>query len=448
MYVDTYVNGRKILKSDSLQRDIFNGSVRNQVEINAMEEYMSPRSYQYLDKNRFVDYNTEVVSVLRTRGLVHSEKWIYEFTINNEYEDQTDIIANEGIYIHDKDMARKTNLRNIRVYINVPDDDYHRRVNPSIYNIYYDEDYGHYRIRINNLHLPEGTDIVLVDNGMTNNVIVYDKLYLSDQVVDSVPIVNIDDEGKLYTELDKRTEDVEVIVDGYTLIPWRDYTVINTDSKDIPSLVAFRNVIDKHSRIEIVLHEDDSVDTYYIPYPNIGTSNQFSLSDDRRIFVERHFEVFVNNERIPLRHVEINSHRTITINGYNKPLRNVMIRFDLRTHPHVDRILSSYKYQIIDMNDNNHLDNFKLPEKSKFDEITDSLQSSSISKIMLYDLLKEKIHNDENVVFNCNWNNLLWDVELSADEIYNRYIKGNIILNMNTSLKNFIKNVDIKNPEL
>src|SRR5699024_9150538 len=120
----------------------------------------------------------------------------------------------------------------------------------------------------------------------------------------------------------------------------------------------------------------------------------------------------------------------------------------LRTHPHVDRILSSYKYQIIDMNDNNHLDNFKLPEKSKFDEITDSLQSSSISKIMLYDLLKEKIHNDENVVFNCNWNNLLWDVELSADEIYNRYIKGNIILNMNTSLKNFIKNVDIKNPEL
>src|SRR5699024_4575970 len=359
LYIDSYINGLKVFKKDSLQRDIFTGSVKNYIEVNSLEKYMGSSSFSRLENNGFIDSNTNIINVLKARSLAESERFIHSFKISNFLENQTDIISTSGVYIHSKDI-RNVDIRSIRVFINVPEDSYYRRINPTIYNIFYDDTYGHYRIRINGINIPEGTEIVLANNGLTNNKILYDKLFFSDGIVDSLPIVDSDDEGHIITETYKCPEDVEVVVEGLTLIPNRDYTVVNSRSLDTPSMIAFRNVIPNDKEIEVSLFEDNSTFTHYIPYPNERTYNRFSMENDLNPFIKGHFEVFVNNKRIPMHHVRIVNHRTIEINNYNDDLVNIMVRFNTRSHYHVDEIITNYKYNIMDMNDESWIDYYRV----------------------------------------------------------------------------------------
>ena len=453
LYSDIYVNGKKIFKSDSLQRDLFNGSLRNYIEKNAVERFMTPSSFRNLINNNRIDSNTSIISVLKRRNLASSEKFIHRVTINNEYEDQSNLIATTGLFVRSEDL-KNIDIRNLRVYINLVGDEYHRRLNPYMYNLYYDENYELYKLTINGFNLEEGTEVVISHNGLTNGNIVYDKLNYNSEIVDSLPIIEIDEYGDLITEVDKSVHDVEVVVDGLTLIPNYDYIVINPKSVNIPSLIAFRNIIPNDSKVEITLFEDNSTHTVYIPFSNEDSIRRFSITDDIGIFIDKHFEVFADNHRVSKENIKIINHRTIEIlPGYNGVLANVMIRFNSRNYVNTNQIIATHKYDIIDMNDESYYNTYQEKIESSFDILTDNKASNSISKIMLYDELNSMRHEDstgseETFIINANNTDLQWNIPLSSDEIYNNYIKENIVLDMNTSRKNYRDDNEIINPEI
>lgn len=283
---DVYFNGYKVFKNDILQKDNFDGSINVYVNHLALKPYMHPLAYEYMIKNKKLTANDTIIVSNKSKSLYESEKLLFKHVIDNTYENQTSLLPTKGILLPNTRLSG-LKIQNIRVYVKVfkEDNSYYHRLNPKNFNLWIDEEYKLLRVAIYGMQVPEGSELMVMDNGYTNNMIQYNNLNYIKSDIDCLPIVEIGPSGELLTELDRRTEDTEVIVDGLTLIPNRDYYVMNTPNDlEIPSLVVFRNTIPNTAKVEISLFNDNSMDTYYFKEPAIGTGDVFVIPDDKRLF--------------------------------------------------------------------------------------------------------------------------------------------------------------------
>lgn len=292
---DVYFDGLKIFKNDILQKDNFDGSVNVYLNHLAMKKYMNDKNYEYTIHDRKLSKHDNFIISNKSRSLYQTEKLMVKHTVTNDYENQTSLLPTKGILLSNT-RVNQFKIQNIRVYVKVYNttengNEYYHRLNPRNFNLWIDKEYNMLRVAVYGIQIPEGSTLMIMDNGLTNNVILYDKLNYIKRDIDSLPIVEVGPQGELLTELSRRTEDVEVIVDGLTLIPGRDFHVMNTpNDPDIPSLVAFRNVIPNTSKVEITLLNENSSDVYYFKRPAVDTTNVFVLPDDKRIFTNNIYQ--------------------------------------------------------------------------------------------------------------------------------------------------------------
>ncbi|QQM14733.1 hypothetical protein CPT_MarsHill_199 [Staphylococcus phage MarsHill] len=292
---DVYFNGLKLFKNDLLQKDNFDGSVNVYLNHLAMKKYMNDKNYEYTIHDRKLSKHDNFIISNKSRSLYQTEKLMFKHTVNNDYENQTSLLPTKGILLPNT-RVNQFKIQNIRVYVKVYNtnengNEYYHRLNPRNFNLWIDKEYNMLRVAVYGIQIPEGSTLMIMDNGLTNNVILYDKLNYIKRDIDSLPIVEVGPQGELLTELSRRTEDVEVIVDGLTLIPGRDFHVMNTpNDTDIPSLVAFRNVIPNTAKVEITLLNENSSDVYYFKRPAVDTTNVFVLPDDKRIFTNNIYQ--------------------------------------------------------------------------------------------------------------------------------------------------------------
>ncbi|WPH64261.1 hypothetical protein [Staphylococcus phage vB_StaM_PB50] len=292
---DVYFDGLKIFKNDILQKDNFDGSVNVYLNHLAMKKYMNDKNYEYTIHDRKLSRHDNFIISNKSRSLYQTEKLMVKHTVTNDYENQTSLLPTKGILLPNT-RVNQFKIQNIRVYVKVYNasengNEYYHRLNPRNFNLWIDKEYNMLRVAVYGIQIPEGSTLMIMDNGLTNNVILYDKLNYIKRDIDSLPIVEVGPKGELLTELSRRTEDVEVIVDGLTLIPGRDFHVMNTpNDPDIPSLVAFRNVIPNTSKVEITLLNENSSDVYYFKRPAVDTTNVFVLPDDKRIFTNNIYQ--------------------------------------------------------------------------------------------------------------------------------------------------------------
>ncbi|QPI17177.1 tail protein [Staphylococcus phage vB_StaM_SA1] len=292
---DVYFNGLKLFKNDLLQKDNFDGSVNVYLNHLAMKKYMNPKNYEYTIQDRKLSKTDSFIISNKSRSLYQTEKLMIKHTVTNDYENQTSLLPTKGILLPNT-RVNQFKIQNIRVYVKVYNtsengNEYYHRLNPRNFNLWIDKEYNMLRVAVYGIQIPEGSTLMIMDNGLTNNVILYDKLNYIKRDIDSLPIVEVGPQGELLTELSRRTEDVEVIVDGLTLIPGRDFHVMNTpNDPDIPSLVAFRNVIPNTAKVEIALLNENSSDVYYFKRPAVDTTNVFVLPDDKRIFTNNIYQ--------------------------------------------------------------------------------------------------------------------------------------------------------------
>lgn len=445
---DVYFNGYKLFKFDTLQKDNFDGSVSLYVNHNSLRKFINENEYHKIIKNKNSLDNDFIISN-KSRSLYETEKLMFSHKVSNQFENQTSLLPTKGILLPNS-RVKNFKIQNIRVYVKInsnseeENNKYYHRLNPRNYNLWIDKEYEMLRIAIFGLQIPEGSTIMVMDNGLTNNVILYDKLNYIKHDIDSLPIVEVGPNGELLTELDRRTEDVEVIVDGLTLVPNVDFFVMNTpQDPDIPSLVAFRNVIPNNSKVEITLLNSNSSNSYYFSEPAIGTENVFVLPDDNRVFTYYYdendkklynFEIFSNNLKIPNDLITIENSKAISIDLPKEKLVNVMIRFNFSHNEVLQQILNDYKYKNIDVNENRYHD-YSVKYKNKFDLLTKNKQAKTIGNLIVL----QYINSGKNIL-DCNNDNLDIDVNLNTDIIENTYIKKNINLDMNRT--NLIKNID------
>ncbi|BDE75677.1 hypothetical protein [Staphylococcus phage S6] len=292
---DVYFDGLKIFKNDILQKDNFDGSVNVYLNHLAMKKYMNDKNYEYTIHDRKLSKHDNFIISNKSRSLYQTEKLMVKHTVTNDYENQTSLLPTKGILLPNT-RVNQFKIQNIRVYVKVYNtsengNEYYHRLNPRNFNLWIDKEYNMLRVAVYGIQIPEGSTLMIMDNGLTNNVILYDKLNYIKRDIDSLPIVEVGPNGELLTELSRRTEDVEVIVDGLTLIPGRDFHVMNTpNDPDIPSLVAFRNVIPNTAKVEITLLNENSSDVYYFKRPAVDTTNVFVLPDDKRIFTNNIYQ--------------------------------------------------------------------------------------------------------------------------------------------------------------
>lgn len=292
---DVYFDGYKVFKNDLLQKDNFDGSINLYLKHYALKSYTSKAAYNYMIDNSQLTKADKIIISNKSRSLYETEKLLIKHKVSNTYENQTTLLPSKGILLPNT-RVKQFKIQNIRIYVkifkpNSEDNKYYHRLNPRNYNLWIDKEYEMLRVSIFGIQIPEGSEIMIMDNGLTNNVILYDKLNYIQRDIDSLPIVEIAPDGELLTELERRTEDTEVIVNGLTLIPNRDFFVINTpNDPEIPSMVAFRNIIPNNAKVEITLLNNNSSDVYYFKYPAVGTDNVFVLPDDKRIFTNNIYQ--------------------------------------------------------------------------------------------------------------------------------------------------------------
>lgn len=262
--------------------------------------------------------------------------------------------------------------------------------------------------------------------------------------IDSLPLVNEDNNGNMLVDTITDPNDLDINLNGMTLYPNVDYSLYipTVDSPSlIPSLIVFRNTIpqDKIDNIEITRKNKGENHSFFWNSPAVGTTNIFSMDDDRLLFIEGTFSVYVNNYKISTDKVTILNTKSIKITGAGN-LKNVMVRFSYPSHTNLQLILDYYKYQHMDQNDEYYHLNTSNAIADSFDDLTGySINSLDSKKLILINKLLDK--NREEINANVSLNEM-WDTVIDGRPFNEKYLNQSYEFNMNESKTDNDSDVD------
>ena len=451
LVMDIYINGYRLPRTNSQQQyNLETGALRVDYPVRDLQKILTNQQLNDLfDKNvSDAACGVTMIAVVRRKSLISTELLLCSYTVSDTYQNDIEALQGNGIYIPFKTNHNNLTQAQLRLFIRNKGDNLISRYNPSNYTLTLDLKNKQILVQLlGTTNLGIGSELIIVDSGYLTNTVKYVNTNTTYRM-DSLPLVYFDSDNNIYNGLTARAEDLDVMVNGLTLIPMKDYTVIEPTLINTPTMLIFKNYIPVGSTVEVNYLPENCQRVVTWSKPAVGTTNKFSLDDERNVFVKGTFETFVNNLKIDEAKVQVLNNRTIAINVANP--RNVMVRFSNKPHSNLKLIEDACKFNTIDINDNNYHSSIGDSEISLFD--TTSLgRSTDIGKVALYDLLEAERNNhqqNEPIILDCNESStLLTDIYLDSKYIENQYLTRDLIIDANeVSLPN--QKPDIINPNI
>lgn len=428
LVMDIYVNGLKLPRSSSIQQyTLEGGALRVDYPVRDLQAFLTQQQMQFLFDKTVSDEASgiTILVTVRRKGLVDGELLLGSYVVGDTYQNDIEHLQGNGIYI--PFTTKRTNLSQaeLRLFIRNKSEDLIRRFNPSNYELTLNLANKQILIRLlGTTNLDIGSELIIVDSGYLTHTIKYVNIN-SAYRMDSLPLVTFDSKNNMYDGLASRAEDLDVTVDGLTLVPGRDYNVLTPKLASTPTMLTFRNYIPVGSVVEVNYLHENAQRIFYWATPAVGTTNVFSLDDERYIFVKGTFETFVNNKKVDEAKVTILNNRSIQINVPDPA--NVMVRFSTRPHSNLKLIQDSYKFSTINILDNNYHSAFTPGSPSTYDKKSLGI-STDIGKVNLLEL----INTNQEFILDCNKEGkLMTDVYLDSRYINNQYITADLVVDAN-----------------
>ena len=451
LIMDIYINGYRLPRTNSQQQyNLETGALRVDYPVRDLQKILTNQQLNDLFNKNVSDAacGVTMIAVVRRKSLISTELLLCSYTVSDTYQNDIEALQGNGIYIPFKTNHNNLTQAQLRLFIRNKGDNLISRYNPSNYTLTLDLKNKQILVQLlGTTNLGIGSELIIVDSGYLTNTVKYVNTNTTYRM-DSLPLVYFDSDNNIYNGLTAKAEDLDVMVNGLTLIPDKDYTVIEPTLINTPTMLIFKNYIPVGSTVEVNYLPENCQRVVTWSKPAVGTTNKFSLDDERNVFVKGTFETFVNNLKIDEGKVQVLNNRTIAINVANP--RNVMVRFSNKPHSNLKLIEDACKFNTIDINDNNYHSSIGDSELSLFD--TTSLgRSTDIGKVALYDLLEAERNNhqqNEPIILDCNESsNLLTDIYLDSKYIENQYLTRDLIIDANeVSLPN--QKPDIINPNI
>ena len=451
LIMDIYINGYRLPRTNSQQQyNLETGALRVDYPVRDLQKILTSKQINDLFDKNISDAacGVTMIAVVRRKSLISTELLLCSYTVSDTYQNDIEALQGNGIYIPFKTNHNNLTQAQLRLFIRNKGDNLISRYNPSNYTLTLDLKNKQILVQLlGTTNLGIGSELIIVDSGYLTNTVKYVNTNTTYRM-DSLPLVYFDSDNNIYNGLTAKAEDLDVMVNGLTLIPMKDYTVIEPTLINTPTMLIFKNYIPVGSTVEVNYLPENCQRVVTWSKPAVGTTNKFSLDDERNVFVKGTFETFVNNLKIDEAKVQVLNNRTIAINVANP--RNVMVRFSNKPHSNLKLIEDSCKFNTIDINDNNYHSGIGDSELSLFD--TTSLgRSTDIGKVALYDLLEDERNNhqqNEPIILDCNESStLLTDIYLDSKYIENQYLTRDLIIDANeVSLPN--QKPDIINPNI
>ena len=451
LVMDIYINGYRLPRTNSQQQyNLETGALRVDYPVRDLQKILTNQQLNDLFNKNVSDAacGVTMIAVVRRKSLISTELLLCSYTVSDTYQNDIEALQGNGIYIPFKTNHNNLTQAQLRLFIRNKGDNLISRYNPSNYTLTLDLKNKQILVQLlGTTNLGIGSELIIVDSGYLTNTVKYVNTNTTYRM-DSLPLVYFDSDNNIYNGLTARAEDLDVMVNGLTLIPMKDYTVIEPTLINTPTMLIFKNYIPVGSTVEVNYLPENCQRVVTWSKPAVGTTNKFSLDDERNVFVKGTFETFVNNLKIDEGKVQVLNNRTIAINVANP--RNVMVRFSNKPHSNLKLIEDTCKFKTIDINDNNYHSSIGDSELSLFD--TTSLgRSTDIGKVALYDLLEAERNNhqqNEPIILDCNESStLLTDIYLDSKYIENQYLTRDLIIDANeVSLPN--QKPDIINPNI
>lgn len=451
LVMDIYINGYRLPRSNSQQQyNLETGALRVDYPVRDLQKILTSKQINDLFDKNISDAacGVTMIAVVRRKSLISTELLLCSYTVSDTYQNDIEALQGNGIYIPFKTTHTNLTQAELRLFIRNKGDNLISRYNPSNYTLTLDLKHKQILVQLlGTTNLGIGSELIIVNSGYLTNTVKYINTNTTYRM-DSLPLVYFDSDNNIYNGLTAKAEDLDVMVNGLTLIPDKDYTVIEPTLVNTPTMLIFRNYLEVGSTIEVNYLPENCQRVVTWSKPAVGTTNKFSLDDERNVFVKGTFETFVNNLKIDEAKVQVLNNRTIAINVENP--RNVMVRFSNKPHSNLKLIEDNCKFTTIDINDNNYHTGIGDSELSLYD--TTSLgRSTDIGKVVLYDLLEAERDNhqqNEPIILDCNESSkLLTDIYLDSRYIENQYLTRDLIIDANeVNLPN--RKPDITNPNI
>ena len=451
LIMDIYINGYRLPRTNSQQQyNLETGALRVDYPVRDLQKILTNQQLNDLFNKNVSDAacGVTMIAVVRRKSLISTELLLCSYTVSDTYQNDIEALQGNGIYIPFKTNHNNLTQAQLRLFIRNKGDNLISRYNPSNYTLTLDLKNKQILVQLlGTTNLGIGSELIIVDSGYLTNTVKYVNTNTTYRM-DSLPLVYFDSDNNIYNGLTAKAEDLDVMVNGLTLIPMKDYTVIEPTLINTPTMLIFKNYIPVGSTVEVNYLPENCQRVVTWSKPAVGTTNKFSLDDERNVFVKGTFETFVNNLKIDEAKVQVLNNRTIAINVANP--RNVMVRFSNKPHSNLKLIEDACKFNTIDINDNNYHSSIGDSELSLFD-ITSLGRSTDIGKVALYDLLEAERNNhqqNEPIILDCNESStLLTDIYLDSKYIENQYLTRDLIIDANeVSLPN--QKPDIINPNI
>lgn len=141
---DVYINGKHLYRSAYRQLDDFQGNLATFVPVRRVKDVLDTNDTNADDT---LKSSNQVTLVGYKRHLYSNERTVAEFTIDNTFENQTDMISTVGLsFKHDIDKS--LGIGDLRVYVLKQDTGFYYRINPKHFRLEFDNDYNYVRIFI------------------------------------------------------------------------------------------------------------------------------------------------------------------------------------------------------------------------------------------------------------------------------------------------------------
>lgn len=427
-----YINGRKVL-FDNMYNLVNSGDGR-------FNSYFTEGNIEKLTRNY-------VEGVIYQESLALGEKELKTIHITN-WEDVNKLLRGEYyVYIHD--ISQYIDERHMSLYLKFRHGAYSNRITMNTYDLILDEvtnSYYKFRLHIkdqvlcqigNEIHitlndLDKGTNIIVKDTAKNQN-----KKYKNY----FVPLIALNENGSITNFYIDKSENVDVCIDGYTLIPYVDYKVVNFPLHlQIPSLVVFKNPIKSAKRIEISTMKEELIP----PIVKDKTNDNFIISNlDENLnstfvpLLYNTYDKFVDNLKIP--NLDENGKNSEVYSNIFRDRKNEYIKFYLENNSLVRFLITLLRLKIKDSNlikpDNigsinrNNFNPIKTSPDFYFDNSNEGLL------YFLFEKFDKSILKDENIRIDCDNSS---DIEMKSDIILDSnmtfslpYITDDILLDCN-----------------
>lgn len=456
--LNSYINGKKVFYTDLHQQEKYDGI-----------------GISYL-KNNDIKNNSTIELESNQNSLINEEKISCKYLLQTNEDVKN--LYNDGIIIKTGILGKFHIPKDFSIYVKFRNSNFWKRVNPVRTKIkvnYFNDKKYSITVIIKDNYIPViGNEIMLVSNNLTNKM--YFKVNQFNNFCEYyqvpcyfVPVSHINEDGEIVTEFMDDIENTEIYVNGYRLIPNKDFTLLNLSlHNQVPSLILFKDMIKFGSKIEII-YLDELKNTYYF-------CNQLDTREDNRAiitldkeyppFIKGTFSVFANNKKLDsTKYLIANSH-TIVFNNTDTR-KNFMIKFHYKDNEKINYLLNLYNNITTYQDEQTELLGFnnyinKFITDNNIQSVLDTDKDSYLGIKFIYQLdtyynyLKEmfnKIINNMECNLDCNNKDLFLTIKeklISIDftKLLPLYFNHDLFLNCNRSYneKRFEDNISIFNP--